>query len=108
MKGAVGNSEDSVTIAVYVVPRAPRSEIVGTHGDALRIRLNAPPVRGAANAALITFVADILGVARRQVRILSGHTSRHKVLAVSGLGTETVRRRLAHSVRQEQPRLKRG
>ena len=99
MKGAIGSSEDSVTIAVYVVPRAPRSEIVGTHGAALRIRLNAPPVRGAANAALIAFVADILGVAQRQVRILSGHTSRHKVLGVSGLSRDTVRRRLTHSTR---------
>jgi uncharacterized protein (TIGR00251 family) len=99
MQGAVGGSEDSVTLAVYVVPRAPRSEIVGTHGEALRIRLNAAPFRGAANAALITFVADMLGVARRQVRILSGHTSRHKVLAVSGLSRDTVRRRLAHSMR---------
>ncbi len=106
MEGAVTRSEDGVTIAVYVVPRAPRSEIVGTHGEALRIRLNAPPVRGAANAALISFVAEILGVARRQVRILAGHTSRNKMLAVSGLSRDTVRRKLAHSMRQEQQRLK--
>lgn len=99
MERAVGSCEDGATIAVYVVPRAPKNEIVGQHGEALRIRLNAPPVRGAANAELIAFVADILGVARRQVHILSGHRSRRKVLAVSGLSRDTVRSRLAHRMR---------
>ena len=91
----VRKGRQGVTLAVHVVPRSARNEIAGIHGGALRIRLNAPPVQRAANAALITLVAKTLGVPQRQVEIISGHSSRRKVLAVSGLSKETVERRLA-------------
>jgi uncharacterized protein (TIGR00251 family) len=84
-----------VTLTVHVVPRASRNEVVGIHGDALRIRLKAPPVEGAANAALVAFLAEALGLPQRQVEVLSGHASRRKRVAVTGLGKAEVARRLA-------------
>lgn len=67
---------------VRVQPRASRNEIAGVRNGVLRVRLTAPPVEGAANEGLIDFLADELGVARRQVRIVSGFGSRNKVIEV--------------------------
>ncbi len=88
-----------VMLTVQVVPRASRNEVVGIHGDALRIRLQAPPVEGAANAALIAFLAETLGVRQRQVEILAGHAARRKSVLVSGLGKEQVAQRLEDCLR---------
>lgn len=75
-------------IKVYVQPRASKSEVVGLHGDAIRIRVAAPPVDDAANEALTALIADRLGVARRCVRVVAGRSSRRKVIEVEGLGAE--------------------
>jgi uncharacterized protein (TIGR00251 family) len=75
-------------IKVYVQPRASKSEVVGLHGDAIRIRVAAPPVDDAANDALTALIADRLGVAKRCVRVVAGRTSRRKVIEVEGLGAE--------------------
>jgi uncharacterized protein (TIGR00251 family) len=90
----IQQAADGVRIRVRVVPRASRTELVGLHGDELRIRLTAPPVDGAANEALVSFLADRVGVARSSVRLLSGETSRSKVVLITGLGVEQVRTRL--------------
>jgi uncharacterized protein (TIGR00251 family) len=71
-----------VRFDVRVQPRASRNEIAGVRNGVLRVRLTAPPVEGAANEGLIDFLADELGVARRQVRIVSGFGSRNKVIEV--------------------------
>ena len=63
-------------------------------GDALRVRLTAPPVDGAANEALVRLLADRLDVSRGSVALVSGHTGRNKVVEVSGLPPEEVARRL--------------
>lgn len=81
-----------VRFAVRVQPRASRSEIVGVHGDAMRVRLSAPPVDGAANEALVELIAELLGVGRRAVRIVSGASSRSKVVEVEGVTAEAVLR----------------
>lgn len=81
-------------IHVRVIPRAKRSAISGTRQHAVLVRLAAPPVDGAANAALITFLAGQLGVATRALRIVSGETSREKRVAVEGLRAADVRTRL--------------
>ena len=94
VQGIVSGGKDGVTLAVHVVPRSARNEIVGLHGRALRIRVNAPPVGGAANAVLLATVAAALGLPKRQVEIVSGHTSRRKVLRVLGLSEAEVRRSL--------------
>jgi len=83
---------DSVRFVVRVQPRASRSEIVGLHGDALKVRLSAPPVDGAANEALVELVADALGVAKRAVRIVSGQSSRSKTVEVEGVTAAAVLR----------------
>ena len=82
----------AVRFAVHVQPRASRSEVAGLHGDALKVRLAAPPVDGAANEALVAVLAEALGVPRRAVRIASGLTSRGKVVEVVGVAPDAVRR----------------
>jgi uncharacterized protein len=82
------------TIIVHVVPRARATEVVGRHGDAIRIRLAAPPVDGAANAELVRFLADRLGLPRRAVSIARGITARRKTVAVTGMPAETALRKL--------------
>jgi uncharacterized protein (TIGR00251 family) len=83
-----------VRIAVHVQPRASRTEIAGVHGDALKVRLAAPPVDGAANEALVTFLTDRFAVPRRAVTIVSGAQSRSKVVDVDGLTAAEARRLL--------------
>ena len=83
-----------VTFAVRVVPRASKNEIVGVHGDALKVRLTAPPVEGRANEALIAFLARRLGVRKSQVEIVAGATSRRKMIRVIGLLAQEVGERL--------------
>jgi uncharacterized protein (TIGR00251 family) len=88
----IDTRDDAVRFAVHVQPRASRSEITGVHGDSMKVRLEAPPVEGAANAALIELLADALGVSRRNVQIVGGQRSRGKVVEVVGVGAERVRR----------------
>jgi uncharacterized protein (TIGR00251 family) len=95
----VQEANGRVRLSVRVQPRASRSEVVGIHGDALKIRLSAPPVDGAANAALIEFLADIFAVGRRSVRILAGESSRSKVVEIDGI-TERVVRDLVESTQR--------
>ncbi|HET9038693.1 MAG TPA: DUF167 domain-containing protein [Gemmatimonadales bacterium] len=83
-----------IRLRVRVQPRASRTEVAGPYGDALRIRLAAPPVDGAANEALVRFLAERLGVARSAVRIEAGASGRSKVVAVEGIDPETAARRL--------------
>lgn len=76
---------DGIRLLVRVQPRASRTELAGLHGDALRIRLAAPPVDGAANAELCRFLARSLGVPTRAVEIISGTTGRQKRVRVTGV-----------------------
>jgi uncharacterized protein (TIGR00251 family) len=79
---------------VRVQPRASRTELAGRYGDALKIRLAAPPVDGAANEALVRFLAERLKVPRSSVALMAGAGARAKVLAVTGIGLEEAVRRL--------------
>jgi len=88
----VTEREGAVRFAVRVQPRASRSEIVGEHGGALRVRLGAPPVDGAANEALVELLAKALGVPRRAVRVVTGLTARAKTVEVDGVDADAVRR----------------
>ena len=74
-----------VLIEVRVVPRAAKSGLAGTREGALLVRLNAPPVEGAANTELVEVLAKALGVPRRAVTIVSGERSRHKRVRVEGV-----------------------
>ncbi len=79
---------------IRVIPRAPRTRVDGMRGGAILIRLAAPPVDGAANAALIAFLATALDLPRRNIRIVSGETSRDKRVAIAGIDDLTARTRL--------------
>ena len=74
-----------VTLRLHIQPGAKKTEVVGMHGDALKIRLAAPPVDGKANACLLTFLAETLGVAKSAVRLVAGESSRSKRVHVSGV-----------------------
>ena len=82
---AVHERDGRVRFSVHVQPRASRTEIVGVHGDALKIRIAAPPVDGAANDELVRFLSNIFAVSRRDVRILAGETSRSKLVEILGV-----------------------
>ena len=77
--------DGKLSFTVRVVPRARRSEIVGEFHGALRVRLAAPPVEGAANAELIRMLAGSFGLPRAAVEIVTGHSSRVKQVRVDGL-----------------------
>lgn len=91
-----------VEITIHIQPGASRSELAGEHGDALKVRISARPVEGAANAALAEFMAQCLGVARREVRIVRGEKSRHKVLWAP-VAPELAQQRLMHDPRPAPP-----
>jgi len=88
-------ADGGVRLRVRVQPRASRSEIAGVHGDELRIRLQAPPVDGAANEALVRFLAEALGAPRSAVEIVSGLASRSKTVVIRGVAEADAARRLA-------------
>ena len=77
-------SGDVITLTLHVQPGEKRIEISGLHGEALKLRLAAPPVEGRANEALLKLIAELFGVPLRQVELRQGGQSRHKVVAVTG------------------------
>ncbi len=86
-QGAVALAKPAAILSIRVIPRSPRTRVDGKRGDAVLIRLNAPPVEGAANDALIAFLSDTLKLPRRNIRIVSGERSRDKRVAIEGLAT---------------------
>ncbi|TSE26522.1 hypothetical protein Tsedi_00826 [Tepidimonas sediminis] len=84
----------TATLTVYCQPGARQTRLAGLHGGLPKIQLAAPPVDGAANEALIAFVAERCGVPRSRVRITHGHTSRTKRLAIEGVDDDAVRQAL--------------
>jgi uncharacterized protein (TIGR00251 family) len=77
-------------IRIYVQPRASKTEAAGVHDGCIKVRLAAPPVDGAANKALIDFMAERLGIAKSRIRLVSGESSRRKVLEIEGLTEEQI------------------
>jgi len=88
-----------VALRVRVVPRAGRTGVAGSRGDALIVRLAAAPVDGAANDALIGFLAELFDRPRRDITLLSGHASRDKRVAIAGMTEADVAARLADILR---------
>lgn len=85
---------NAVVMTLHIQPAAKKTEIVGAHGDALKIRLAAPPVDGKANQCLIKFIADQLGLRRSSVALISGDATRSKRLRVTDIDAATVRAQL--------------
>jgi uncharacterized protein len=82
------------TLLIKAIPNAPRSEVVGWLGDALKVKVHAPPVEGRANEALCEFLAEALQLPRRAVTVLRGDTSRQKLLRIAGLTLAETKSRL--------------
>jgi uncharacterized protein (TIGR00251 family) len=82
---------DGVELTVRVIPRARKTQCSGVRADALVVRVAASPVEGAANEALIEFLAAALRVPRRAVQIVSGDRARHKRVAITGVTTDQIR-----------------
>jgi hypothetical protein len=82
----------TIRFSVHLQPRASKNEIAGLHGGSLKVRVTAPPVEGLANEALIDFLSQSLDIPRRNVCIVSGFSSRDKVIEASEVDLETVQR----------------
>jgi uncharacterized protein len=82
-------------LTVKVVPGSSQNIIVGLLGDVLKIRVQAPPEKGKANAAVLKLVSEFLGVAEKRLSIQTGHASPAKVVEVKGLSGDDLRRKLA-------------
>jgi len=81
-------------LEVYAAPRAARNRIAGVHDGRLKVHLAAPPVDGAANRELVRFLAGVLGLKRSGVILAKGASSRRKTVAIEGIDSGEVRRRL--------------
>ncbi len=88
-------TKDGARINLHVQPGAKKNEICGTREKSLKIKLQAPPVDGKANEALIAFIAETLGVPKRNVSLISGEKSRDKAVLVKGADADETGRRLA-------------
>ena len=89
---------EGIVFKIFVQPRSSKNTIAGIHGDALKIRLTAPPVDNAANKMCVQFLAKCLGVSKSSLEIVSGHTGRNKQILLrceGGGDTETERTRLS-------------
>ena len=87
----LSDSPEGAILNLRIVPRASKNAIQGEHGDALKIRLCAPPVDGAANSALVEFLAETFSLPRARVQLLSGAASRNKRVLLAGLPAAKVK-----------------
>jgi uncharacterized protein len=92
----ISAASGGIIISVRVIPRAGRAGIVGVREGALLVRVNAPPVDGAANAELIEVLAEALSVAKRDITIASGISSKQKRVSISGITVDRAASRLPH------------
>ena len=83
-----------VRIEIHVQPGASRSEVAGLHGARIKVRIKSPPIEGRANAAVIAWMAEQLGVPRRAVHLIRGDKSREKMIEVEGVTVEQAREKL--------------
>ena len=88
-------NDDSIQLRVKVVPGAARDGVAGWLGDALKVRVTAPPERGKANAAVEATIAEALGISVKSARVIQGRTSARKVVQILGLSEAEVHRRLS-------------
>jgi uncharacterized protein len=83
---------DAIRFSVRLQPRASKNEITGLQGISLKVRVTAPPVEGMANDALIELLSKALETSRRNVCIVSGHSSRTKIIEINGVDLESIQR----------------
>jgi hypothetical protein len=85
---SIQRTDDGIIFKIKVQPGAAKNEIVGVQGDALRIKINAPPMKGKANRPLMDFVAEKLGAQKSEIEIMSGYTTNIIKIRVLGEGTK--------------------
>jgi uncharacterized protein (TIGR00251 family) len=85
----------SCRLKLRIVPNAKRSELAGTHGDAIKLKIAAPAIEGRANEALVEFLAEKLGVPQRNIALVSGAKSRDKLVEIDGMSEADARALLA-------------
>jgi len=94
LESCVKEGDGNVELRIHCQPRASKTEIVGLHGDAIKVRLAAPPVEGQANTELCQFLARYFGVLRQEVQILSGKGTRQKRVLIKGKTAQDILDRL--------------
>jgi uncharacterized protein len=94
----IEDRQGHAVFSVRVSPGAARTKIIGEHDGALKVSVNAPPEKGKANKELVDYLAEILGVKRAAVTVISGETSRQKKIAVEGFTAAALRAKIAESV----------
>ena len=87
-------TKTGVMLSVHACPRAAQDQVQGLHGDAVKIRLRAPPADGRANDALIALLSRLLDVPARDLTIVAGHSARRKRVAIAGVTASVVRAKL--------------
>jgi uncharacterized protein (TIGR00251 family) len=90
----ITDAESGAAFPVRVIPRSSKNEVEGVTGNALKVRVTAPPVEGAANKALIELLAERLKIRKSQIEIVAGQTSQHKMISIVGLRPSEVEERL--------------
>ena len=93
----IAETNDGVVLSLHCQPGAKASRVVGLHNDRLKLQLQAPPLENRANEALVAWLAGQLSLPRKQIEILTGHTSRQKRVSVRGTTLEQVQRLLTTS-----------
>jgi uncharacterized protein (TIGR00251 family) len=91
VSGWARDAAGGVVLEVLVVPRASRTRVAGEHDGRLKVQIAAPPVDGEANAALVAFVADALGVRRADVSVAAGEAGRRKSVRIAGVDAARAR-----------------
>ncbi len=99
IKSALNERHGTLFVSVHLQPKASKTELAGMHGDALKVRVAAPAVENAANEACLEFFAKILQLPKSNVRLHSGKTSRHKVIALENLSIEEFMQRVQRHTR---------
>lgn len=85
---------EKALLKIRVNPRSSRNQVTGWRDDALQIKLTAPPVEGAANKAVLEFLAEQLGIKKSQIALVSGTTSREKIVEITGISDGEIRCRI--------------
>ena len=91
---SISESPVGVTIKVYLAPRSSANSVIGVHDGEIKVAITAPPVDGAANRALVEFIAKRLSVPKSAVKLVSGEASRHKIIVAAGVDAQTALRKL--------------
>jgi len=87
---SIKEMSDGVVFSIRVLPRSSRCEITGIQDNSLKLKITAPPVEGKANEECIRFLSDKLGIKKGQIKIKSGHKSKNKTVAISGINKEDI------------------